>query len=153
MAWVQYLDALGTDKEILDDMDKDVTRLSTIADRFSKIGSKPEMELSFICDAVVKSLDYMKARISKNVDLTITTPSDDKGVNLCLSLFEWVMENLAKNAVDAMRGREALVLISVMKVKLYALMLLIQVKDCRARTLRLYSILALQQRVVVGAWV
>ena len=108
MAWVQYLDALGTDKEILDDMDKDVTRLSTIADRFSKIGSKPEMELSFICDAVVKSLDYMKARISKNVDLTITTPSDDKGVNLCLSLFEWVMENLAKNAVDAMQGRGSL---------------------------------------------
>ena len=105
MAWVQMLEATGVDGEIVSDMDKDVKRLGKIADRFSKIGSKPEMELAFICESVVKSLDYMRVRISKNVELTIDTPEEDKGVNLCLSLFEWVMENLAKNAVDAMQGK------------------------------------------------
>ena len=105
MAWVQMLEATGIDGEIVSDMDKDVKRLGKIADRFSKIGSKPEPELAFICESVVKSLDYMRVRISKNVELTINTPDEDKGVNLCLSLFEWVMENLAKNAVDAMQGK------------------------------------------------
>ena len=105
MACVQMLEATGIDGEIVSDMDKDVKRLGKIADRFSKIGSKPEPELAFICESVVKSLDYMRVRISKNVELTINTPDEDKGVNLCLSLFEWVMENLAKNAVDAMQGK------------------------------------------------
>lgn len=105
MAWVEMLDASGVDKEIVDDMNKDVKRLSMIADRFSKIGSKPEMELAYICEAVTKGLEYMRARISSNVALNIHLPENDCGVELCLPLFEWVMENLAKNAVDAMRGR------------------------------------------------
>ena len=105
MAWVEMLDASGVDKEIVDDMNKDVKRLSMIADRFSKIGSKPEMELAYICEAVTKGLEYMRARISSNVELNIHLPENDCGVKLCLPLFEWVMENLAKNAVDAMRGR------------------------------------------------
>ncbi len=104
MAWVEMLDASGVDKEIVDDMNKDVKRLSMIADRFSKIGSKPEMELAYICEAVTKGLEYMRARISSNVELNIHLPENDCGVRLCLPLFEWVMENLAKNAVDAMRG-------------------------------------------------
>ena len=105
MAWVQMLEATGVDKEIVDDMDKDVHRLSVIADRFSKIGSKPEMELAFICESVTKGLEYMRARISSNVALNIYLPDDDKGVRLCQPLFEWVMENLVKNAVDAMQGK------------------------------------------------
>ncbi len=105
MAWVQMLEASGVDKEIVDDMDKDVQRLSVIADRFSKIGSKPEMELAFVNEAVNESLEYMRARISSGVKLTINTPEEDRGVKLCLSLFEWVLENLSKNAVDAMQGR------------------------------------------------
>ena len=89
MAWVQMLEATGVDKEIVDDMDKDVHRLSVIADRFSKIGSKPEMELAFICESVTKGLEYMRARISSNVALNIYLPDDDKGVRLCQPLFEW----------------------------------------------------------------
>ena len=85
-------------------MNKDVNRLSIIADRFSKIGSKPEMELAFINESVTNSLEYMRTRISQRVQLTIHHLEDECGVMLCLSLFEWVMENLTKNAVDAMQG-------------------------------------------------
>ncbi len=105
MAWVQMLEATGVDKEIIADMDKDVNRLSMIADRFSKIGSKPEMEPSWICDSVQNSLEYMRARISTSVVLSIDLPDDDKMVRLSRPLFEWVMENLCKNAVDAMQGK------------------------------------------------
>lgn len=108
MAWVQMLEASGVDKEIVDDMDKDVNRLSMIADRFSKIGSKPEMQLAPICESVRQGLEYMRARISTSVTLTIDLPSADRNVMLCRPLFEWVMENLCKNAVDAMQGKGSL---------------------------------------------
>lgn len=105
MAWTQMLEGMGIDKEIITDMDTDVHRLSVIADRFSKIGSMPDKELTFINEAVESSLNYMRTRIPNRVTLTVHT-SDDKncGVMLCQSLFEWVMENLTKNAVDAMGG-------------------------------------------------
>ena len=109
MAWTQMLDSLGVDADIVRDMDKDVHRLSVIADRFSKIGSKPEMELAFINESVISSLEYMRTRISKRVMLTINTSDEsNSGVMLCQSLFEWVMENLTKNAVDAMQGEGSL---------------------------------------------
>ena len=108
MAWVQMLEASGIDKEIVDDMNKDVNRLSMIADRFSKIGSKPEMALQPICDVVTKSLDYLRARISTAVSLSTDLPQNEHNVMLCRPLFEWVMENLCKNAVDAMQGKGSL---------------------------------------------
>ena len=108
MAWVQMLEASGSDKEIVDDMNKDVNRLSMIADRFSKIGSKPEMALQPICDVVTKSLDYLRARISTAVSLSTDLPKNEHNVMLCRPLFEWVMENLCKNAVDAMQGKGSL---------------------------------------------
>ena len=105
MAWTQMLDSMGVDKEIISDMDTDVHRLSVIADRFSKIGSMPDKELTFINEAVESSLAYMRTRIPKHVTLTVHTDDDKNcGVMLCQSLFEWVMENLTKNAVDAMEG-------------------------------------------------
>ena len=108
MAWVQMLEASGIDKEIVDDMNKDVNRLSMIADRFSKIGSKPEMALQPFCDVVTKSLDYLRARISTAVSLSTDLPQNEHNVMLCRPLFEWVMENLCKNAVDAMQGKGSL---------------------------------------------
>ena len=104
VGWVQFLEASGVDKDVVTDMDKDVHRLSMIADRFSKIGSKPELELAFINQAVSESLEYMRSRISQRVKLTLHLPDDECGVKLCQSLFAWVMENLTKNAVDAMQG-------------------------------------------------
>ena len=106
MAWTQMLESMGIDKEIITDMDTDVHRLSVIADRFSKIGSMPDKELTFINEAVESSLAYMRTRIPKQVALTVHTDEEKNcGVMLCQSLFEWVMENLTKNAVDAMEGK------------------------------------------------
>lgn len=108
MAWVQMLEASGVDKEIVEDMDKDVNRLSMIADRFSKIGSKPEMKLEPVCESVRQGLDYMRARISTSVALSVNLPDNDRNVMLCRPLFAWVIENLCKNAVDAMQGKGSL---------------------------------------------
>lgn len=104
MAWTEYLRESGTDKEITDEIDKDVRRLSVIADRFSKIGSKPEIEFDYLNEVVTASLEYMRSRISGRVRLTIHCDADDCGINVSRPLIEWVMENLTKNAVDAMQG-------------------------------------------------
>lgn len=104
MAWTQYLEASGTDSEVTSEIDKDVKRLSTIADRFSKIGSRPDLELEYLNQTIEKSLEYMRGRISGKVQLHFHFGEDDYGVLLSTSLFEWVMENLTKNAVDAMAG-------------------------------------------------
>lgn len=106
MAWTELLDTMGVDKSIVADMNKDVQRLSKIADRFSKIGSMPEKELEFINEAVVSSLEYMRSRIPKRVSLDLhLDQARNCGVMLSPPLFEWVMENLTKNAVDAMSGQ------------------------------------------------
>ena len=104
MAWSQYLEATGAEKEVTDEINKDVNRLSVIADRFSKIGSRPELQLEYLNQVVERSLQYMKGRISDKVDLRMVFPEDDYGVAVSRALFEWVMENLVKNAVDAMDG-------------------------------------------------
>lgn len=106
MAWTQMLESMGIEKEVINDMNTDVHRLSVIADRFSKIGSMPDKELTFINEAVESGLAYMRTRIPKHVALTVHTDDEKNcGVMLCQSLFEWVMENLTKNAVDAMEGK------------------------------------------------
>lgn len=104
MAWTEYLESTGTEKEITAEIDKDVRRLSVIADRFSKIGSVPELQLEYLNETVSRSLDYMKSRISGKVNVSMHLSDDDHGVWLSRPLFEWVMENLTKNAVDAMEG-------------------------------------------------
>lgn len=104
MAWSQYLESTGTDSEVTAEIDKDVKRLSKIAERFSKIGSRPDLHLEYINQTIESSLEYMKGRISGKVSLFLDLGEDDYGVMLSDSLFEWVMENLTKNAVDAMSG-------------------------------------------------
>ena len=104
MAWVEFFRASGTDPEITEEIDKDVRRLSVIADRFSKIGSRPEMDLEYVNETVGRSLEYMKSRVSGHVRINMHLSEDDHGVRLSRPLVEWVMENLTKNAVDAMQG-------------------------------------------------
>lgn len=104
MAWNEYLQSSGTDPDVTDEIDKDVKRLSVIADRFSKIGSIPELQLEYLNHTVEHSLQYMRSRISGRVEMKLNLDSDDHGVMLSAPLFEWVMENLTKNAVDAMGG-------------------------------------------------
>ena len=77
MAWTQILPTMGVDEEMVGEMDKDVHRLSVIADRFSKIGSMPDKELAFINESVEQSLEYMRKRIPKRVTLTIHTDDEN----------------------------------------------------------------------------
>ena len=108
MAWLQLLEAEGVDKETVREMDKDVNRLSTIASRFSKIGSRPSMEPMELNGVVSQAVNYMKSRISRRISLTFTPSSSSVEANLSAPLLEWVMENLIKNAVDAMDGQGAI---------------------------------------------
>lgn len=105
MAWLQLLEADGVDPDTVREMDKDVKRLETIASRFSKIGSKPSMEPADLNETVERCVAYMATRISSNIKLNLTVDPHPVMVNMSGPLLEWVMENLIKNAVDAMEGR------------------------------------------------
>lgn len=104
MAWVEVLKMNDIDKELLADMEKDVTRLSVIADRFSKIGSSPELLPSDISLVVTNAAEYMRRRISSKVKFETEIPQISDSVKMCVPLMEWVIENLCKNAIDAMSG-------------------------------------------------
>lgn len=104
MAWVEVLKMNNTDKALLADMEKDVARLSVIAERFSKIGSLPELVVSNITPVVRSSAEYMQRRASSKVKFKTIIPENPITVKLCVPLIEWVFENLCKNAIDAMSG-------------------------------------------------
>ena len=104
MAWVEILKENYPDDELIPEMDKDVKRLELIAERFSKIGSLPgpvESSMNQVLDHVV---DYMDRRTSRKVEIVRHLPDHDVHVRMNPQLFEWVIENLCKNAVDAMEG-------------------------------------------------
>lgn len=105
MAWTTILKETYPDDELLPEMDKDVKRLQLIADRFSKIGSVPEPVPSSLNDVLNHVVDYMDRRTSKKIEMKTELPTDDIIINMNASLFEWVIENLCKNAVDAMGGK------------------------------------------------
>ncbi len=104
MAWVEILKDNHPDDELIDEMGKDVTRLELIAERFSKIGSLPESVSVSIVEVLNRVTDYMDRRTSKKIIINKVFPSEDITVRMNASLFEWVIENLCKNAVDAMKG-------------------------------------------------
>ena len=104
MAWTEILKETYPDDELIPEMDKDVKRLQLIADRFSKIGSLPEPVPSSLNEVMEHVIDYMDRRTSKKVQMIRSFPDHDVKVRLNASLFEWVIENLCKNAVDAMEG-------------------------------------------------
>jgi len=104
MAWLEILKSQGVEESSVVEMNKDIVRLETVSNRFSKIGSASKKEESNIYDVIHHSLDYLKSRVSKKVNISIQC--DDKTICplLNIPLFEWVIENLTKNAVDAMAG-------------------------------------------------
>lgn len=104
MAWTQLLSDMGVDREMVGEMEKDVNRLSMIASRFSKIGSRPQMETDDLNTVVGRAASYMQTRISSRIRLTVNLCPTPLPVEISAPLFEWVMENLIKNAVDAMEG-------------------------------------------------
>lgn len=104
MAWTEILKESYPDDALIPEMDKDVKRLQLIADRFSKIGSLPEPVTADLKEVMEHVIDYMERRTSKKVRMVRDFPEGDVSVKINASLFEWVIENLSKNAVDAMGG-------------------------------------------------
>ncbi len=104
MAWVEVLKETYPDDELIPEMNNDVKRLQLIADRFSKVGSVPELSPTNLNEVLNHVADYMDRRTSKQVSITKLLPPQDIVIPLNASLFEWVVENLCKNAADAMGG-------------------------------------------------
>lgn len=110
MAWVEILKETYPDDDLIPEMNKDVKRLQLIADRFSKIGSLPEPVDTDLKEVMEHVIDYMDRRTSNKVKMVRDFPESDIVVKINASLFEWVIENLSKNAVDAMGGEGTITL-------------------------------------------
>jgi signal transduction histidine kinase len=104
LAWLEMMKIHGSDKELLTELEKDVKRLEKITERFSKIGSKPVLTKENILTVIDKAVHYIKTRSSDKIRFNIKFPVGDIMVSLNAALFEWVIENLCKNAIDAMQG-------------------------------------------------
>lgn len=105
MAWTEILKESYPDDEMIQEMEKDVKRLEIIAERFSKIGSIPELKEADLDEITAHVAEYMDRRTSSKVNITFNNNPSNIKVKINASLFEWVIENLCKNAVDAMEGK------------------------------------------------
>ena len=111
MAWTEYLNAKGNVPEVVTELNKDLNRLETITQRFSKIGSAPKLELFDLRNVLIEATNYLQTRTSKNVQFIY----EDRVHGDCLvllnpALFGWVIENVWRNAVDAMDGKGKIIL-------------------------------------------
>ena len=108
MAWIDYLrnsPVWNENKEVIQEMDKDVVKLRMVTERFSSIGSKPVIQSENLYEVIKETINYLKPRISTKVELIINSDSKDLEAMMNKPLFEWVVENICKNAVDAMKGK------------------------------------------------
>jgi nitrogen-specific signal transduction histidine kinase len=105
VAWLEILKSEHGNSAVLDEMHKDVDRLQLIADRFSKIGSKPQLSPEDIGKHLQDMVTYMQKRASRHVVFTLHIPDNPILVPISGPLFDWVMENLLRNALDAMDGQ------------------------------------------------
>src|SRR5690554_1552243 len=106
MAWIHHLESQGTDPSIIVELNKDIERLEMITDRFSKIGSDPELKETPIKEIMEQATAYLRPRISNRVEIEIKQhQSSEVKAMINGPLFSWVIENIFKNAVDAMAGK------------------------------------------------
>lgn len=110
MAWTEILSDKYKEDELIPEMSKDVKRLQVIADRFSKIGSMPSLKEENLNETLEKVALYIERRASNKVRIVRDFPGNPVYVQISASLFEWVIENLCKNAIDAMNGQGMLTL-------------------------------------------
>ena len=110
MAWIELLKEKSENDKMVSQMGQDVKRLETIADRFSKIGSKPELQNIDVVRIIEKSIEYLKLRMPSNINFDLIFPDKKITVPVNKILFEWVIENLVKNAVDAMKGKGKIII-------------------------------------------
>lgn len=105
IGWLEIMKADNVDETTVSEIEKDIIRLQTITDRFSKIGSEPILEKIDIIKETEQSFDYLKSRFSKQVEFSFNAPTYPIEINLNSALHSWTIENLVKNAIDAMKGR------------------------------------------------
>lgn len=105
VGWTEILKSENVNPQYIIEIEKDIDRLQTITDRFSKIGSAPTLGLVNIVEATQMSYDYLKSRSSKLINFDINIPEHEINVNLNAQLYSWTIENLVKNAIDAMKGK------------------------------------------------
>ncbi|MBR9845090.1 MAG: HAMP domain-containing histidine kinase [Algicola sp.] len=105
VGWTEILRSEQVNPDYLVEIEKDISRLQTITDRFSKIGSVPKLEKADVVRETLDSYEYLKARSSKLIDFEISVPDDVIMVDLNRQLYSWTIENLVKNAIDAMKGK------------------------------------------------
>jgi signal transduction histidine kinase len=107
LGWIEVLSMKNVDSDLVDEMRHDINRLQTITARFSKIGSRPEMQHTDVEQIVNDVIGYLKHRVSSGVEINTVPPSDSQSINILVNrpLFEWVLENICKNAADAMEGK------------------------------------------------
>ncbi|MEC7863735.1 MAG: HAMP domain-containing sensor histidine kinase [Bacteroidota bacterium] len=104
MAWVELLKSKDETKEMVVEMEKDIIRLETITDRFSKIGSKPILENTNIVEVIKKATNYLSFRFPDKVTIKVSLEKEEILAPVSRVLLHWVIENICKNAVDAMKG-------------------------------------------------
>jgi two-component system, sporulation sensor kinase D len=105
IGWVEIMKADNVDETTITEIEKDIVRLQTITDRFSKIGSEPVLEIKDIVKETQDSYDYLQSRFSKQVEFSFKAPKNKILVALNPALHSWTIENLVKNAIDAMKGK------------------------------------------------
>jgi len=109
MAWLELMKLKGMDKSMTDELEKDVHRLSTITERFSKVGAAPVLVKENLNEVVQRIQSYIKSRSSDKVSFYTSSPQKEAiYADINAPLFEWVLENLMKNAIDAMNGSGSL---------------------------------------------
>lgn len=105
LGWLEFLKAENSNSEAVIEIEKDITRLQTITDRFSKIGSEPVLEKCNIVVETKKTYDYLKSRSSKQINFSFEAPENPIICEINPALHSWTIENLVKNAIDAMKGK------------------------------------------------
>ncbi|WP_299097242.1 sensor histidine kinase [Winogradskyella sp.] len=105
VGWTEILKTENINPEYITEIEKDIDRLQTITDRFSKIGSAPTLETLDLVEVTTSSYEYLKSRSSKLINFEIELPTNEIPVKLNAQLFSWTIENLVKNAIDAMKGK------------------------------------------------
>lgn len=111
LAWIELLKLKKEDEKLINEVQKDITRLEMITERFSGIGSTPVLVPMNLYEIIINSVSYLEARTSKNIEYVLNfDKSGELIIPLNESLFEWVIENMCKNAVDAMKGKGQIII-------------------------------------------
>uniref|UniRef100_UPI0040494825 sensor histidine kinase n=3 Tax=Flavobacterium sp. TaxID=239 RepID=UPI0040494825 len=108
MGWLEIMKSENKEDEMIQEIEKDISRLQTITERFSKIGSEPVLEPVDLVEITAQAVQYLQSRFSKQVDFSFHAPSNQIILPLNTILHSWTIENLIKNAIDAMKGKGTL---------------------------------------------